>query len=126
MLGVHQARDSGEFSRTEGLSAGTRGSDALIAVGASVGSGPRRGTDLARPCQEAGRNLLTGGDSLVNMIGCWLPCPAAVRSRARRPTWRVAMGIYPVTAIEPGAVAVTGGEHSLGFGRVCLTRNICG
>lgn len=83
--------------------------------------------DLAGPCQEAGRNLLTG-DSLVNMIGCWLlaagcPAPSPARSRARRPTWRVAMGIYPVTAIEPGAVAFTGGEHSLGFGRVRLAHN---
>ena len=98
----HPAWDSREFSRTEGFSAGTRGSDALIAVGASVGSGPRRGMDLARPCQEAGRTLLTGGDSLVNMSAAGCPAPAAARSRARRPTWRVAMGIYPVTAIEPG------------------------
>jgi hypothetical protein len=32
---VHQAREAREFSRTEGFSAGTRGSDAVIAVGVS-------------------------------------------------------------------------------------------
>ena len=64
--------------------------------------------DLARPCQEADRNLLTGGDSLVNMIGCWLPC--SISCPLPREAAHVAgrHGDLPSDSHRAGAVAVTG------------------